>query len=68
VKFKLEIVWYAHEHGNRAVGRKFDVEEINLRLWLSEIENLEGISKWKFALCCKSVPIHMWRPNYMNIL
>jgi hypothetical protein len=45
VKFKLEIVWCAQEHGSRTVGRKFDVDETNLRLWLGEKENLEGNSK-----------------------
>lgn len=45
MKFKLEIVWYAQERGNRAVGGKFDVDEANLRLWLGEKETLEGISK-----------------------
>jgi hypothetical protein len=45
VTFKLEIVWYAQEHGSRAVGRKFYVDETNLRLWLGEKANLEGICK-----------------------
>jgi hypothetical protein len=31
VKFKLEVVWYAQEHGNRSVGRKLDVDEMNER-------------------------------------
>jgi hypothetical protein len=28
---KLEVVWYAPAHGNRAVGRKFDVDEMYVR-------------------------------------
>jgi hypothetical protein len=39
VKFKLEVVRYAEEHGNIAVGRKFDVDEMNVRRWLDEKEN-----------------------------
>jgi hypothetical protein len=49
-KFKLEIVQYAQKHGNRAVGRKF---EMNLRQWLGGKEILERISKKKWALCSK---------------
>jgi transposase-like protein len=37
-KFKLEVVRYAQEHGNRAVGRKFDVDETNVRRWSAEKE------------------------------
>jgi hypothetical protein len=31
-KFKLEVVRYAQEHGKRAAGRKFDVDESNVRM------------------------------------
>jgi hypothetical protein len=29
-KFKFKVVWYAQKHGNRAAGRKFDVDEMNV--------------------------------------
>jgi hypothetical protein len=29
-KFKLQVVHYAQEHGNRAAGRKFDGDEKNV--------------------------------------
>ena len=31
--FKLQVISYAEEHGNRAAGRKFDVDESNVRKW-----------------------------------
>jgi hypothetical protein len=31
VKLKLKVVQYAQEHGNRAQGRKFDVDETYVR-------------------------------------
>jgi hypothetical protein len=41
----LEIVQYAQECGNRAVGRKSDADETNRRKWSGEKEKLEGIYK-----------------------
>jgi transposase-like protein len=32
-KFKVEVVQYAQEHGIRAVGRKFDIGEMDVRRW-----------------------------------
>jgi transposase-like protein len=52
-KFKLEVVQYAQEHGNRAVGRTFDADEMNVRQWSDEKEKLEGCSKNKCAFCGK---------------
>jgi hypothetical protein len=46
----LEVVQYSQEHGNRAVGRKSDVDEMNVRQWSGEKENLEEIPKKKCAL------------------
>jgi hypothetical protein len=48
-KFKLEVFRYATKLGNRVTGRKFDVDESNVRRWSGEKEKLEGISKWKCA-------------------
>ena len=31
--FKLEVIKYAEEHGNRAAGRRFIVNEKNIRDW-----------------------------------
>jgi hypothetical protein len=50
VTFKLEVARYAQEHGNIAAGRKFYVDETNVRWWSGEKEKLEGISKKKRAL------------------
>jgi hypothetical protein len=30
MKFKMEVVWYAQEHGNRAAGRS-DADDTNIR-------------------------------------
>jgi hypothetical protein len=48
-KFKFEVVQYAQEHVNRAVGRKSDVYEMNVSQWSGEKEKPEGISKKKCA-------------------
>jgi hypothetical protein len=53
VKFKLEVVQYAQEHGNRALGRKFDVDETDIRQLSGEKEKVEGISKKKCAILGK---------------
>jgi hypothetical protein len=47
--FKLQVLRYAQEHGNRAAGRKFRVDETNVRRWSGEKQKLEGISKKKCA-------------------
>jgi hypothetical protein len=44
-KFKLEVVRYAQERGNGAGGRKFDLDEMNVRRRSGEKEKLEGICK-----------------------
>jgi hypothetical protein len=31
-KFKLEVVRYVQEHGNRAAGRKYDGDETNVMM------------------------------------
>jgi hypothetical protein len=49
----LEVAQYAQEHGNRAVRRKSDADEMNIRRWSGEKEKLEGISKKKCAFHCK---------------
>jgi hypothetical protein len=30
-QFNLEVVWYAQEHGKIALGRKLDVDKMNVR-------------------------------------
>jgi transposase-like protein len=32
-KFKLKVIKYAEEHGNRKAGREFDVDEKSVRSW-----------------------------------
>jgi hypothetical protein len=49
----LEVVQYAQEHENRAAGRKFYVDEMNIRRWSGVKKKLEGISKKKCAFCGK---------------
>lgn len=44
-KFKLQVVRYAQEHGNRAAGRKFDVDEKNVRRWILTKDALEKTSQ-----------------------
>jgi phosphoribosyl-dephospho-CoA transferase len=53
MKFKLEVVRYGQEHGNGAAGRKFDIDEMNLRGWSGEKEKLERVSKRNCVLCSK---------------
>jgi transposase-like protein len=67
-KFKLEVVRYAQEHGNTAAGRKFDVDETNVRRWSSEKEKLEGISKNKCAFRGKKCTYPHVEANYINML
>jgi hypothetical protein len=68
VKFKLEAVRYAQEHGNSAAGRKSDVDETNVRRQSGEKGKLEGISKRNVHFVVKSASIHMRKPNYINML
>jgi hypothetical protein len=56
----LEVVRNAEGHGNRAVGRKFDVDETNKRQWSDEKEKLEGILKRNVHFLVKSASIHTW--------
>ena len=44
-KFKLEVVRFAQENGNRAAGKKFDVNEVNVRRWIEAKDALEKTSK-----------------------
>jgi hypothetical protein len=65
----LEVVRYAQEHGNRAAGRKFDVDEMNVRQWSGEKEKVEGICKKKCAFHgrkCKC--LHMEAKLYQYVM
>lgn len=44
-KFKLQVVLYAQENGNRAAGKKFDVDEKNVRRWIQAKDALEKTSQ-----------------------
>ena len=45
LKFKLQVVHYAVEHGNRAAGRKFDMDEKNMQRWTQIQDALENMSQ-----------------------
>ena len=40
--FKLQVISYAEEHGNRAGGRKFDVDKSNVKKWKRNKEARRG--------------------------
>lgn len=47
--FKLECAVYAKEHGNRATGRKYKVNEKQVRDWRKDEETLRRTEKTKKA-------------------
>ena len=47
--FKLRVVGYAVEHGNRAAGKKFAVDESCVRPWRIQREKLATTPKFKRA-------------------
>ena len=47
--FKLQVISYAEEHGNRAAGRKFDVDESNVRKWRKNKEDIKKMPSMKKA-------------------
>jgi hypothetical protein len=69
VNFKFKVVQHIQEHGNRDAGRKFDVDEMNVRQRSGEKQKTEGISK-KINVHCitKGAGMHMWIPDYINML
>ena len=50
VGFKLKVIQYAREHGNRAAGRNFGIAETCARRWQKEEEKLRKLPKDKRAL------------------
>lgn len=53
VSFKLKVVAYVEEHGKRATGRKFDVNEKCVRQRCSQNGQLAGTNRNKKAFCGK---------------
>jgi len=47
--FKLTAIAYAEVHGNRATGRKFDIDESVIRGWRKEKGALEKMNPRKRA-------------------
>ena len=47
--FKLQVISYVEEHGNRAAGRKFDVDESNVRKWRRNKEDIKKMPSIKKA-------------------
>ena len=47
--FKLQVISYAEEHGHRAAGRKFDVDESNVRKWRRNKEDIKKMPSIKKA-------------------
>ena len=45
--FKLRVVSYAVDHGNRAAGKKFSVDERCFRKWQAQREKLTNTQKMK---------------------
>ena len=58
--FKLQVISYAEEHGDRAAGRKFDVDESNVRKWRRNKEDIKKMPSMKKARRGK-------RPNILNL-
>ena len=44
-RFKLTVVTYALEKGNREAARQFQVDEKNVRRWRSQQEKLKGLRR-----------------------
>lgn len=47
--FKLKAVDYALEHGNRAAGRHFGVEEVRVRYWRKQHDKLRATNRERRA-------------------
>lgn len=47
--YKLKVIEYALEHGKRAAGRKFDVDEKCVRRWCAQKEALRNTNSTKRA-------------------
>ncbi|KAH9368731.1 hypothetical protein HPB48_004750 [Haemaphysalis longicornis] len=47
--YKLKVIEFALEHGKRAAGRKFDVDEKCVRRWCAQKEALENTNSKKRA-------------------
>jgi hypothetical protein len=67
-KFKLEAVWYAQQHGNRAAVRKFDVDEINISDGHVKEKNWKEFLKINLHFVVKSASNHTWKPSYISML
>ena len=50
-RFKLNVVTYASEKGNREAARQFQVDEKNVRRWRSQQEKLKGLRRDQRAAC-----------------
>lgn len=47
--FKLKVVDYALEHGNRAAGRHFGVAEVRVRYWRKQHDKLRATNRERRA-------------------
>ena len=56
--FKLKVIRYAEEHGNRAAGREFCIDEKSVRQWRSMKEELDKMPKSKRAKEVGQLLIH----------
>lgn len=61
--FKLQVVGYTIEHGNRAAGKKFAVDESCVRRWRIQRENLAKTLKLKHANRSGVPDFQIWRKN-----
>lgn len=50
IKFKLQVVQYAHENGKKAAARKFNVDGKNVRRWCQQRDNLQQAGPKKCSL------------------
>jgi hypothetical protein len=64
----FKVIWYAQAYVNKAIWRKSGADEMNIQQWSSEKERLEEFLKTNVHVMIKSASIHMWKPNYMNML
>ena len=54
--FKLRVIKYAEEHGNRGAEREFSVSEKLVRFWRKQKEVLQSMPKTKRARQCYRLP------------
>ena len=50
-KFKLKAICQAVEHGNRAAAREYNINELMVRKWRKQEDNLRQVKRTKQSFC-----------------